>query len=64
MGDMNVPFLKIREACQVTGLSQYYLRAGCKDGTVPCVKSGNVYFVNVPALLRKLGAVDTGGGLP
>lgn len=36
-------------------LSQYYLRNGCKDGSVPHIKSGTVYLVNIPALLRKLG---------
>lgn len=52
-------FMKIEEACRETGLSQYYLRAGCKNGTVPHVKSGKVYYINVPALLRKLDA-DSG----
>ena len=50
------PFQKITEACKTTGLSAYFLRQGCRDGSVPHVKSGTVYFVNVPALLRKLGA--------
>ena len=50
------PFLKIKDACRVTGLSQYYLRKGCKDGTVPHIKSGTVYLVNIQALLRQLGA--------
>lgn len=50
------PFLTIERACEVTGLSQYFLRCGCKDGSVPCIKSGRVYMVNIPALLRKLGA--------
>ena len=50
------PFQTIVEAAKITGLSQYYLRGGCKDGTVPHVKSGTVYLVNVPALLRKLDA--------
>ena len=50
------PFLSIEKACEVTGLSQYFLRNGCKNGAVPCVKSGRVYMVNVPALLRKLDA--------
>lgn len=54
------PFQKIPEAARTTGLSQYYLRGGCKDGTVPHVKSGTVYLVNVPALLRKLDA-ESGG---
>ena len=34
----------------------YYLRNGCKDGTVPHVKSGTTYMVNVPELLEKLKA--------
>lgn len=52
--DVSVPFMKIRDACRVTGLSQYALRNGCKDGSIPCIRSGNVYLINVPALLRKL----------
>ena len=47
---------KIKEACKTTGLSQYYLRNGCKAGTIPHVKSGTVYYINVPVLLRQLGA--------
>lgn len=49
------PFQKIAEASKTTGLSQYFLRQGCKDGSVPHIKSGTVYLVNVPALLKKLG---------
>lgn len=54
------PFLSIEQACQVTGLSQFFLRNGCRSGEVPCVKSGRVYMVNVPALLRKLNAESQG----
>ena len=50
------PFQKIADAATITGLSQYYLRQGCRDGSVPHIKSGSVYFVNIPALLQKLGA--------
>ena len=50
------PFQKIHDACKSTGLSMYYLRKGCKDGTIPHIKSGTTYFINVPALLKKLGA--------
>lgn len=50
------PFQKIVEASKTTGLSQYFLRNGCKDGSVPHVKSGTTYLINVPALLKKLGA--------
>ena len=49
------PFQTIEQACKTTGLSMYYLRRGCWAGTVPHVKSGRVYYINVPALLRSLG---------
>lgn len=51
-----VPFQKIVEASKTTGLSQYYLRQGCRDGSIPHTKSGQTFFVNIPALLRQLGA--------
>lgn len=54
--NLDAPFQKIKDACKVTGLSQYYLRSGCKDGTIPHIKSGTVYLINIPALLKKLGA--------
>lgn len=50
------PFQKIADASKTTGLSQYYLRRGCRDGSVPHTKSGQTFFVNIPALLRQLGA--------
>lgn len=50
------PFQKICDAATTTGLSQFFLRRGCRDGSVPHVKSGGTYYINVPALLRKLGA--------
>ena len=34
------PFMKIKEACAVTGLSQIYLRRGVRDGTIPHIVSG------------------------
>lgn len=50
----DAPFQRIPDACRITGLSMYYLRNGCKDGTVPHIKSGTTYMINVPALLEKL----------
>lgn len=49
-----VPYQKIVEACKTTGLSQYFLRQGCKDGTIPHIRSGGVYYINVPALMETL----------
>ena len=54
------PFQKIPEACKTTGLSQYYLRKGCKDGSIPHTRSGQTYYINVPELLEKLKAGGTG----
>lgn len=58
----SAPFQKITDAVKTTGLSAYFLRRGCKDGTVPCVQSGGVYYINVPALLQQLGVPDVGRG--
>ena len=55
MIDISTPFMKIDDACRYTGLSRFYLRNGCRDGTIPHVMSGEVYYVNVPALLKQLG---------
>ena len=54
-----VPFQKITEACRTTGLSQYFLRQGCKDGTIPHIRSGSTYYVNVLELLGRLNADGT-----
>ena len=50
------PYLNIREACNLTGLSQRYLREGCKAGEIPHVMSGNIYMINVPLMMKKLEA--------
>lgn len=50
------PFMKIKDAVKVTGLSAHFLRAKIKDGTIPHITSGTTYYINVPALLRKLDA--------
>lgn len=50
-----VPFQKITEACKTTGLSRYFLRQGCKDGKIPHIKSGGVYYITVQALVEQLG---------
>ena len=54
--EQQTPYQKIKEACKTTGLSQYFLWQGCKAGTIPHIKSGPTYYINVPALLKKLGA--------
>lgn len=51
----NAPFQRIPDASRITGLSQFYIRRGCKEGTIPHIMSGTTYMVNIPALLRQLG---------
>ena len=58
--DSNTPFLRIRETAIKTGLSEYFLRKGCRDGSISCVKSGSVYFINIPKLLRSLDVDEKG----
>lgn len=53
------PFQKIADAVKTTGLSAYFLRLGCRDGSVPHIKSGGRYYINIPALMRKLGVEPT-----
>lgn len=48
------PFLKINDAANATGLSRSFLRRGCQDGTIPHIKSGTTYFINMGAMLAKL----------
>lgn len=58
---MSAPYMKIKEAVAATGLSAYFLRNGCKAGTVPHICSGSTYFINVPALLEQLDLQSRGG---
>ena len=48
------PFLGLQEAAEVTGLSVYYLRNGCRAGTIPHILAGNEYRVNIAALLDQM----------
>ena len=54
MPEVLKPFATIREACNITGLSQHFLRDGVKAGTIPHIMSGNTYMINIPLLLQQL----------
>lgn len=49
----NTPFLTIRDASTVTGLSQHSLRQGVRSGRYPHIRAGEKYLLNMP-LLREL----------
>lgn len=46
-----VPFMTIKDASTYTGLSQNYIRNGCRNNTVPHVMSGSRYMVDVKGLI-------------
>lgn len=52
------PFQRVPQASTTTGLSQHFLREGIRNGTIPHIRSGNTPLVNIPALLRQLGAAE------
>lgn len=52
-----IPFATISDAARITGLSQYYLRQGVRNGTVPHIRSGTKYLINLPRLLETLDAL-------
>lgn len=52
--DRNTPFQTIPNAVRTTGLSSYFLRSGCRNGTVPHIRCGNTYMIDVPHLLERL----------
>ena len=54
----NPTFQKIEDAVRTTGLSAYYLRRGCREGSIPCVRSGRTIYVNVAKLLQQYGAAN------
>lgn len=43
-------FISIGEACRLTGLSQFYLRRRCKEGSLPILERANS---NSPFLIHR-----------
>lgn len=52
-------YMPIKEAMEVLGLSYNTLRKGCINGTVPHIKSGNKYMINVEQMTETLGVKST-----
>lgn len=53
--NMSAPFQSIPNASRKTGLSIYYLRKGCKEGTIPFIMCGSEYRINIPKLMEQFG---------
>lgn len=52
--DPSVPFQSPVGTARITGLSVNFIRAGCRDGTIPHIRVGNDVRVNVPLFLEQL----------
>lgn len=52
--DPAAPYQPINAAAALTGLSRYYILNGCKDGTIPHIRVGVDYRVNMPMFLDQL----------
>lgn len=47
-------FEKIPAAAKLTGLSQGAIRKGCRAGTIPHVRNGTVYLIDVDGLMEQM----------
>lgn len=47
-------FASIKAAAIETGLSQYMIRKGCREGSVPHIRRGENYLINMPLFRRQL----------
>ncbi len=52
--DTTAPFQSIRGAAEITGLSKNYIFQGCQDGTIPHIRVGKDYRINMPLFLAQL----------
>ena len=52
--DLSAPFQTIPNTCKITGMSQSWLRTGCKNRTIPYIMAGSTYMINVPVLMQRL----------
>jgi excisionase family DNA binding protein len=51
---MQKHFLSIKETVEQLGLSEYYLRNGIRNGTIPFIKCGKKQLINIPLLIEQL----------
>ena len=57
--DPSLQFQTIQDAARTTGLSQYFIRRGCWDNSIPHIRVGTTkYLVNVPLMLKRLSELS------
>lgn len=55
----DAPFQRPADAARLTGIPVSHIRAGTRDGSIPCQWFGRSCLVNMPAYLRQLGVIET-----
>lgn len=48
------PFCGIPEAARRSGLSEFFIRRGCREGWVPCIKTGEKYMIDFSGLVEAM----------
>lgn len=54
MNEATTPFVTVRQASRVTGLSERFLRRLVREGLCPGIYSGNRFLVDTEMLMQKL----------
>lgn len=60
--DRAAVFQSVRGAAAITGLSVKHIREGCRAGTIPHIKVGTDYRINLPLFLEQLTEQSVSGG--
>ena len=50
----NVQFVGVKKCCEITGLSEYFMRNAIREGLIPVMKSGRKYLVDMNKLAEKM----------
>lgn len=55
------PYVPVKEAVEITGLSEYYFRKHLETGEIPAIRVGKKWMINIETLLEKLQVMTQGG---
>lgn len=58
LADPSAPFQRPADVARLTGIPISHIRAGVRDGSIPCQWFGRSCLVNLPAYLRQLGVPE------
>ncbi len=53
-----IKYLSIKKAAEVTGLSEFFIRKGVRNGTIPAIRTGWKYMINMEGFWRYLKTIE------